>query len=55
MPLAVILGNEGEGVSEKLIQAADEQAKIPMLGKIASLNVSVSAGVILYETLRQRL
>lgn len=55
MPLAVILGNEGEGVSEKLIQVADENAQIPMLGKIASLNVSVSAGVILYETLRQRL
>lgn len=55
MPVAVVLGNEGEGVSEKILQSADEQAQIPMLGKIASLNVSVSAGVILYETLRQRL
>jgi len=54
LPLAIIMGNEGEGVSEKLLNAADEQASIPMLGKIDSLNVSVSAGVILYETLRQR-
>lgn len=54
LPLAIIMGNEGEGVSNKLLNAADELASIPMLGKIESLNVSVSAGVILYETLRQR-
>ena len=54
-PLAIILGSEEEGISTELIRTADHLAKIPMAGKIESLNVSVSAGVILYEVLRQRM
>lgn len=53
-PLAIILGNEGEGVSDKIMNLADHQASIPITGNIASLNVSVSAGIILYEVIRQK-
>jgi 23S rRNA (guanosine2251-2'-O)-methyltransferase len=54
-PTAVIMGNEETGISNNLIKVADHLARIPMLGEIGSLNVSVSAGVILYEVVRQRL
>jgi 23S rRNA (guanosine2251-2'-O)-methyltransferase len=53
-PTAIILGSEEDGISNDLIRIADHLAKIPMFGEIASLNVSVSAGVILYEAVRQR-
>lgn len=53
-PVAFILGSEDHGVDSNLLRNADHLAKIPMVGTIASLNVSVSAGVVLYETLRQR-
>lgn len=53
-PTAIILGSEEDGISNDLIRIADHLAKIPMLGELESLNVSVSAGVILYETVRQR-
>jgi 23S rRNA (guanosine2251-2'-O)-methyltransferase len=53
-PTAIIMGNEETGISNNLIKIADYLAKIPMLGEIGSLNVSVSAGVILYEAVRQR-
>lgn len=53
-PTAIIMGNEETGISNNLIKIADHLAKIPMLGEIGSLNVSVSAGVILYEAVRQR-
>ena len=49
-----MLGNEGEGIRKNIIKLCDELIKIPIIGKIESLNVSVSAGVILYEVLRQR-
>lgn len=55
IPTAVILGSEEDGVSAKLLAESDVKAKIPMVGTIASLNVSVSAGIILYESSRQRL
>jgi 23S rRNA (guanosine2251-2'-O)-methyltransferase len=51
---AVVLGNEGEGIRKNILKLCDELIKIPIMGKIESLNVSVSAGVILYEVLRQR-
>lgn len=51
---AVILGNEGEGIRKNILKLCDELVKIPIIGNIESLNVSVSAGVILYEALRQR-
>ena len=54
-PTAFILGSEERGVTDDLIRGADLLARIPMTGSIASLNVSVSGGVVLYEALRQRL
>jgi 23S rRNA (guanosine2251-2'-O)-methyltransferase len=55
LPTAIILGSEEDGISSDLIRISDGLAKIPMHGEIASLNVSVSAGVVLYEAIRQRL
>lgn len=55
LPLAIILGSEEDGISTDLMQKSDELAKIPMSGKTASLNVSVAAGIVLYEVLRQRI
>lgn len=52
---AVILGSEGEGLRKNIIKICDELIKIPMAGKIDSLNVSVSGGIILYERLRQNI
>lgn len=53
-PLALIMGSEGEGVSGEYLKRSDIKVKIPMLGKTESLNVSVAAGVLLYEVVRQR-
>ncbi len=53
-PIALIMGCEERGVSQELLKLADEEVKIPVLGKIESLNVSVAASVILYEAVRQR-
>ena len=53
-PTAVIIGSEEDGVSPEFLKMCDARAKIPMNGKIASLNVSVATGVILYEAIRQR-
>lgn len=54
-PLCIVMGNEETGLSEKTIQTADHLVKIPMIGDVASLNVSASCAVALYETLRQRI
>jgi 23S rRNA (guanosine2251-2'-O)-methyltransferase len=54
-PTAIIMGSEEDGISTDCIRKADVLAKIPMAGHIGSLNVSVAAGVILYEAIRQRL
>lgn len=51
---AIVVGTEATGLSEQWMTAADQKIKIPMLGKIDSLNVSVSAGIILFEAVRQR-
>ena len=53
-PTAIIIGSEEDGVSPEFLKICDARAKIPMNGKIASLNVSVATGVILYEAIRQR-
>ncbi len=53
-PTALVMGSEGEGLSRLVKERCDEILKIPMLGKINSLNVSVAAGVVLYEVVRQR-
>ncbi len=52
--VAVIMGSEQEGLSDFWRRNADEQVRIPMQGKVDSLNVSVSAAVMVYESLRQR-
>jgi len=54
-PLALILGSEENGVSREILSLTDYEVRIPMRGQIESLNVSVSAGIALYEILRQRL
>ncbi|WP_298525506.1 23S rRNA (guanosine(2251)-2'-O)-methyltransferase RlmB [uncultured Christiangramia sp.] len=53
-PLAIVMGDEAKGVSNFILKLADFRAKLPMLGEIASLNVSVACGAVLYETVRQR-
>lgn len=53
-PVAIILGSEEDGISPALLKEADQLVKIPMFGNIASLNVSVSAGIALYEVIRQK-
>ena len=54
-PIAVIFGSEKNGISQSLLELSDHKIKIPMYGKIDSLNVSNSTSVILYEIIRQRL
>ncbi len=51
---AVVVGTEATGLSDEWLRAADEKIIIPMLGKIDSLNVSVSAAILLFEAVRQR-
>lgn len=53
-PTAVVFGNESEGISPAAGRMADVLIRIPMLGMAQSLNLSVSAGIILYEAVRQR-
>ena len=53
-PIGLVIGNEGEGVSKLVKENCDFTAAIPMKGDIDSLNVSVAAGVLSYEILRQR-
>jgi 23S rRNA (guanosine2251-2'-O)-methyltransferase len=54
-PCAVIIGNEGRGISKLTVQKCDKLIKIPMVGKINSLNASVAGGIIMYEVLKGRL
>lgn len=53
-PTAIVMGAEDVGISDNIIRNADLLTRIPMFGEIESLNVSVSAGVIIYEAIRQR-
>lgn len=55
LPTAIVLGSEDEGISPEYLKRCDNKVKIPMSGKIASLNVSVASGIILFEVLRQRM
>ncbi|MCI9017067.1 MAG: 23S rRNA (guanosine(2251)-2'-O)-methyltransferase RlmB [Clostridia bacterium] len=54
-PIAIVIGNEGSGISRLVKENCDFLVKIPMQGKITSLNASVSTGIIVYETLKQRI
>jgi 23S rRNA (guanosine2251-2'-O)-methyltransferase len=53
-PSVLIMGSEDKGISRELLSLADHQVRIPMRGTIESLNVSVAAGILLYEMIRQR-
>ena len=55
IPTAIILGSEEDGISTEYLKLSDKRVKIPMIGEIASLNVSVAAGMMMYEVTRQRL
>ena len=52
--LAIVIGNEGNGISERVKKNCDFLVKIPMKGKITSLNAAVSTGIIIYEAVKQR-
>ena len=54
-PVAVIMGSEQRGINKSIINLSDDVVKLPMYGKIQSLNVSVACGVFLYEVVRQRI
>jgi len=55
VPVAIVLGSEDIGIAQEHLRISDELIKLPQFGKIQSLNVSVAAGVIIYEVLRQRM
>jgi len=54
-PVAIIMGSEERGISSSILKLSDEIVKLPMFGKIESLNVSVASGIFLYEVIRQRI
>ncbi|MGH8131580.1 MAG: TrmH family RNA methyltransferase, partial [Steroidobacteraceae bacterium] len=53
-PLAIVMGSEGRGLRRLTRECCDFAVRLPMHGTVASLNVSVAAGIVLYEALRQR-
>lgn len=53
-PVAIVMGSESKGISEGVLEMCDAQVRIPMVGNIGSLNVSVATAVVLYELVRQR-
>lgn len=54
-PIAMVVGSEEDGISKDILRLSNERVKIPLLGNLDSLNVSVAAGVVLYEAVRQRM
>ena len=54
-PLGIVIGNEGTGMSDRVKKNCDFLVKIPMKGKVTSLNASVSAGIVIYEAMKQRM
>ncbi|GBG06257.1 23S rRNA (guanosine(2251)-2'-O)-methyltransferase RlmB [Paenibacillus sp. MY03] len=54
MPLAIVIGNESKGMGRLIKEKCDFLVKLPMLGRLNSLNASVAAGVLMYEVVRQR-
>ena len=53
-PTAIVFGNEGNGISAEILEAASSKVYIPMSGKAESLNVASAAAIVLYEASRQR-
>ena len=53
-PVAIVMGAEDKGVSPEVLRLCDDMVQIPINGKISSLNVSVAAGIMIYEAVRQR-
>ena len=53
-PLCLVLGSEGKGLSRLAKEKCDLLLRIPMQGRVSSLNVSVAAGIMVYEVLRRR-
>ena len=51
--VAIVIGNEGNGVSKEVLDIADKKIKIPMIGKTESLNAGVATGIILYNAVRK--
>ena len=49
------MGSEERGIAPSILKLSDQQVKLPMFGKIESLNVSVACGILLYEVVRQRI
>lgn len=54
-PTAIVMGSEDRGINPSILKIVDAQAKLPLMGDIGSLNVSVACGAFLYESVRQRL
>ncbi len=55
VPTVIVMGSEGSGISKEILRMCDTQVRIPLMGKIESLNVSVSTAVVLFEAVRQRM
>ncbi len=53
-PVAIVVGGEGKGIRQKILEKCDHTIVLPMLGHVQSLNVSVAVGIVAYEALRQR-
>jgi len=53
-PVVLVLGGEGKGVRAGVLDKCDDRARIPMHGRVASLNVSAAAAIVLFEVVRQR-
>lgn len=55
LPTALVMGSEEDGISEAYLKLCDKLVRIPLLGEVMSLNVSVAGGVLMYEVVKQRL
>jgi len=54
-PVALVIGNEGQGIRPEMLRACDLSVKIPQFGRVGSLNAAVAAGIFCYEVRRQRM
>ena len=54
VPILLVVGSEGRGLRRRVADTCDQLVSLPQCGRVASLNVSVAAGIVLYEVLRQR-